>query len=184
MNYIVRQIDPILTSSVWRNVGSFIGCSHLFLPVGNFVSLFLQLCKYGCIRIGIYDPRLFGPKEKDYHGASKEQMNPCPDWIQPWSKWSWIINLVPDPSKEKHPYIFSLHPTTLKEPILYYLDYVVAILLLVQPTSPTWRTFLTPSKNPESTRIDNNKIPVNLAICKKQRMKKFCGNVYPFSKKK
>ena len=97
---------------------------------------------------------------------------------QPWSK-SWIINPVPDPSKlkGKQPYLFSLHSTTLT-PNLNYVDNKVTKLM--QHTSFTWKTFLTPSKNPESTRIDNNKIPVSLTICKKQMMKKFCGNVYPF----
>lgn len=126
----------------------------------------------------IWTPKIL----KDYHGASKKQMNPCPGWIQPWSK-SWTIYPVPDPSKlkGKQPYVFSLHPMTLKEPNLNYADYVVAKLM--QLTSLTWKIFLTPSKNPESTRIDNNKIPVSLTICKKQRMKKFCGNVHPFINK-
>lgn len=54
----------------------------------------------------------------------------------------------------------------------------------MQPTSFTLKIFLTPSKNPESTRIEINKIPVSLTIHEKQRMKKFCGNVCPFSSKK
>ena len=54
----------------------------------------------------------------------------------------------------------------------------------MQPTSFTLKIFLTPSKNPESTRIEIKKIPVSLTIHEKQRMKKFCANVCPFSSKK